>query len=394
VSVDSVDGCGNAARRLFDYIVCIEEMQYVMDGDTTGERREQLLIVDDQSSTREVLAIKLQREGYGVVHAESIRSAEEAVGRGGLDLVLLDVTLPDGNGVNWLLRLRGAHSALDLPVIIISGIDNTTDVVQALRNGANDYITKPFDLAVIMARVRTQLALKRLKQANDRFLRVASHDVKRPLTLMLDIARQLSAECEQGKPMDKEAITAFGLLIDAGEFMQQIIGDLLELRAIRDGRLELTKLPTDIGAICRQAVARNRPQAQNKNIELTMQFGKDLPNIRADDFRIMQVLENLIGNAVKFCPPGASVTVRSRCEDEWLVCEVSDTGPGIPAADMDKLFIEYARLQNKPTGGESSTGLGLAICREIVRLHKGEIGARNNPDKGVTFWFRLPMEKS
>src|SRR5262245_1733509 len=136
-----------------------------MDGDNTGERREQLLIVDDQSATREVLAMKLEREGYTVAHADSIRSAEETVVRGGIDLVLLDITLPDGNGVNLLLRLRASHSALDLPVIMVSGIDNSHEVVTALRGGANDYITKPFDLAVVLARVRTQLALKRLKQS-------------------------------------------------------------------------------------------------------------------------------------------------------------------------------------------------------------------------------------
>src|SRR5688572_6501974 len=116
-----------------------------MDGEGT-KSQERLLIVDDASGMRDVLSLKLEREGFAVLQADSVHAAEEAVAHGGVDMILLDIGLPDGNGVNWLLRLRGLHSPLDLPVIIVSGLDNSQEVVGALRNGANDYITKPFDL--------------------------------------------------------------------------------------------------------------------------------------------------------------------------------------------------------------------------------------------------------
>jgi signal transduction histidine kinase len=363
-----------------------------MEQGANGQRKERLLIVDDTSAVRDVLAMKLEREGYAVAVAENARRAAERIVPGGQDLVLLDMRLPDGSGLDLLRRVRAAYSALDLPVIIVSGLDQTESVVQALQQGANDYVTKPFDLAVVLARVRTQLALRRLKQANDRFLRVVSHDLKKPLLLMLDVARQLRTEHPAGTPMDEDAHSALGLLIESGEFMQHIIGDLLELRAVRDGRLQLSKLPTDLGATVRQAIARNTPYARGKGIELHMQFAQGLPHLRADDFRLMQVLENLIGNAIKFSPRGAHVTVSTRHDGNGLLCEVSDTGPGIPPHEMERLFTEYAQLSNRPTGGEHSTGLGLAISRELVQLHGGEIGARNNPGGGATFWFRLPLE--
>jgi two-component system sensor histidine kinase/response regulator len=362
-----------------------------MEGDAGAQHGDRLLVVDDQSGVRDVLAMKLEREGYAVAVAASAHQAGESIANGGLDLILLDIRLPDGSGFDLLARLRETHSALDLPVIVISGLDQADDVVRALKAGANDYVTKPFDLAVVLARVRAQLALRRLKQANDRFLRVASHDLRKPLMLMLDVARRLRADYPAGRSVDEDAHTALGLLIESGEYMQGIIGDLLELRAVRDGRLRLARLPTDLGAIVRQAVARNTPYAQRKGIVLHMQFERDLPHIRADDFRLMQALENLIGNAIKFGPRGARVTVSTRRDGRWLLCEVSDTGPGIPEGEMDRLFTEYAQLSNRPTGGEPSTGLGLAITRELVLLHGGEIGARNNPDGGATFWFRLPL---
>jgi two-component system sensor histidine kinase/response regulator len=350
-----------------------------------------VLIVDDATSVRDVLAIKLQREGFVVSGAQTAHEAQGLIDSGSVDLVLLDIRLPDESGRDLLRRVRQRHSILDFPVIVLSGIDQSKEIVEALRAGANDYVIKPFDLAIVTARIRTQLALKRMKQVNDRFLRAASHDLKKPLMLMLDVARQLKLEYPAGKPMTEDGLSILELLIQSGEFMQHIIEDLLELRAIRDGRLSLTKVPTDFGALVRQAVVRNASYAGSKAIELGMQFAPDLPPIRGDDFRLTQVLENLIGNAIKFGPRGTRVTVAVRREGDLVACEVADTGPGIPETEMARLFEEYAHISNVPTGGESSTGLGLSICRELIALHGGEIGARNNSGGGATFWFRLPI---
>ena len=350
-----------------------------------------ILIVDDAASVRDVLGIKLQREGFVVSGVRTAHEAEGLIEAGAVDLVLLDIRLPDENGRELLRRIRQHRSILDFPVIVVSGIDQSQEIVLALQAGANDYVAKPFDLAIVMARIRTQLALKRMKQVNDRFLRAASHDLKKPLMLMLDVARQIKEEYPVGKPMTADGHAILDLLIQSGEFMQHIIQDLLELRAIRDGRLSITKVPTDLGALVRQAVVRNTSYAESKGIAIDTKFAPGLPPIRGDDFRLTQVLENLIGNAIKFGPRGTRVTVSVLVDGEFAVCEVSDTGPGIPEEEMGRLFEEYAHISNTPTGGESSTGLGLSICRELVVLHGGKIGARNNPNGGATFWFRLPI---
>lgn len=357
----------------------------------TGAPPGRVLVVDDASAVRDVLEIKLRREGYEVLAAGTAHQAETLIEAGGIDLVLLDLGLPDENGMHLLRRLRRSRSVLDFPIVVISGMDRSREIVTALEEGANDYVTKPFDLAIVLARIHSQLTVKHMKQVNDRFLRAASHDLKKPLALMLDVARQIRTGYPPGKAMDEDGVSALALLVQSGEFMQNIIADLLELRAIRDGRLQLTKRLTDFGALVRQAVVRNSRYAENKGITLAMRFEVALPPIHVDDFRITQVLENLIGNAIKFGPQGASVDVWSRREGDWLRCEVADTGPGIPINEMGRLFEEYARIGNVPTGGESSTGLGLSICKELVMLHGGEIGAVNNSGKGATFWFRLPL---
>ena len=350
-----------------------------------------ILIVDDAPGVTDVLVMKLQRDGYEAVIAATAEAAKRHLEAEDFDLILLDIRLPDGSGLDLLKQLRERRSLLDTPIIMVSGLDQTSDVVTALRSGANDYITKPFDLAVVVARIRTQLTVKRLKEMNDHFLRIASHDLKKPLLLVLDVARQLRKEVPPGTAMSEDAHQSLEFLIDSGEFMEDIIMDFLDADALRGQKMRITKHPTDFGAVVRQAVARNAPYAKSKNGELRMEFARDLPNIQADDARIMQVLENLIGNAIKFSPAGSTTVVRTRCESGWIVCEVADTGPGIPEPEMEQLFKRYARLSNAPTGGETSTGLGLSICRELVHLHGGEIGARNNTDRGATFWFRLPV---
>jgi signal transduction histidine kinase len=351
-----------------------------------------LLVVDDSSAVRDVLAIKLRREGYDVTTAERADEALAKLATGPFDLMLLDVRLPDADGLALLRQLREKRNLLEMPIIMISGLGQPEDIVKALHDGANDYVTKPIDLGIALARVRTQLTLRELKQAKDRFLQIASHDLKKPIMLVLDIARQLRHGYASGAPMTDDAHASLSFIIETGEYMQDIVEDLLGWSAIREGRMRMTTLPTDLGAIVRQAVTRNSVYAASKRIHLRMEFTSDIPPIPADDSRIMQVLENLIGNAIKFSPEGKTITVRTFRDGDSLVCEISDQGPGIPDADRGKLFAAYARLSNKPTGGETSSGLGLAICKEMIHLHGGKIGARNNPDAGATFWFRLPCD--
>ena len=359
-------------------------------GGTTTEPSH-ILVVDDAAGMRDVLAIGLEREGYQVALAGDANQALEQIRATHFDLILLDMKLPGMSGMELLAQLRKSHSALDVPIIVISGNGESSGVVNALQSGANDYITKPTDMAVVRARVKAQLALKQLKDMNDRYLRIVSHDLKKPIMLMLDIARQVTADYSPGAPMTEDMGSALGLLIQSGEFMQQIVSDLFDEHALRGGRLQLRRQPTDLGAVVRQALTRNAAYAKSKGITLDMQFDTRLPIIQADDLRLMQVLENLIGNAIKFCAPGAHVMVHTRNEVGYIRCDVADTGPGIPMEDMEHLFIAYAQLKNLPTGHEKSTGLGLAISKELITRHGGEIGAYNRPEGGANFWFRLPL---
>ncbi len=367
----------------------------VVDGpaERSDAPKRTVLVVDDDDGLRAGLAIGLRRDGYAVQLAADASEAMDKLAHADFDLILLDLHLPGTiDGLSLLNTIRAERSPLNLPVIIISGSADSDNIVTALRDGANDYVVKPFDAATVRARVRTQITLKALKDVNDHFLRAASHDLKKPIMLMLDVANQVRAQAATGSPMSADDQSALDLLIDTGKYMQQIISELLDMGAIRAGRIHLQKQPTDFGAIVRQAVAHNLGYAHGKFIELELKFSPGIPHILADELRLLQVLDNLIGNAIKFSPAKTRVMVSTFAEHGEIVCEIIDEGPGLSGEDQKQLFQPYRALSNKPTGNEQSTGLGLAICKELVGLHQGDIGVRNNSERGATFWIRIPIK--
>lgn len=352
------------------------------------DRRYRILIVDDSEGLCETLSIRLTRDGYAVERAYDGGVALALVRAEKFDLVLLDIRMPGLSGFEVLASIRQLRAMLELPVIMLSGLDDTTEVVRALQSGANDYVTKPVDFGILSARIKSQLTLRHLKELNDKLLSIASHDLKKPLFVMRDIALNLQNELPPTTLASHRE--ALALLLQSVDYMQKLVEESLDLRAIESGHIKLARVPTNINEIARQTIERNTDYARKKNISLRAELAQGLPSVKADDIRLAQVLDNLVGNAIKFSPAGAAACVRTRVERGAIVLEVSDNGPGLNAEDSGQLFTEYAHLHNRPTGGEKSTGLGLAICKELIHLHGGEIGARNNDGGGSTFWFRLP----
>jgi signal transduction histidine kinase len=172
--------------------------------------------------------------------------------------------------------------------------------------------------------------------------------------------------------------------------MQKIIEDFLDFQALEDGQFKLTLEAVDVNELARAVLERNAAYAEKKRITPHLDVERGALLVNADKNRVNQVLENFVSNAIKFSPPGEQVTVGTRKTESGVLVEVRDSGPGFTEEDMKKLFVKYAKLGNMPTGGEKSSGLGLAICKKVVEIQGGKTGARNNPGGGATFWFELP----
>ncbi|MBI3775425.1 MAG: HAMP domain-containing histidine kinase [Gammaproteobacteria bacterium] len=146
----------------------------------------------------------------------------------------------------------------------------------------------------------------------------------------------------------------------------------------------------NINEMVMHAVQANERYAQRKGVQLSAVLADKSLLVHGDGFQLSQVIDNLLGNAIKFSPQNSATIVRTQFTEGYVQVDVCDTGPGINNEDMGKLFIHGAHLGNLPTGHETSSGVGLALCKQLVELHGGEIGAHNNSDRGTTFWIRLP----
>ena len=234
------------------------------------------------------------------------------------------------------------------------------------------------------ARERAELA-ERLKS---RLLQIASHDMKVPLTSLNATAGLIGRS-----PGDEAAVRhlASGIQADTAR-MRNLVRDFLDAAAIEDGNLQLHAAEHDLAGILRSAVGSLEPVAASKNQSLVLESpSAPLPAVNADGDRLRQVFDNLIGNALKFTPPGGNIAVALGEAAGWVFAEVRDSGPGLGPADFAKIFSPYQRLSAKPTGeGEDSTGLGLFIARELLTLQGGRLEVQSQPGCGAVFRVLLP----
>jgi len=358
----------------------------------TANQRFHLLVVDDNEMNRDLIALQLRKHGYQVSAAASGYEALDMLETQKFDLILLDIMMPGMNGLDMLLEVRKTHSLLSLPVIMVTADDLEQSIIEALQRGANDYLVKPLNLPVAIARIKTQLTLKELDDLKGEFVRFASHDLKKPLIVAMDITESLQKDCEPGQPAKPETPEVLQLLYKTCENMQNVIDGFLNTESFGASAADL-KRAIPLNSVVSKSVQNNTEYAKKKGIVLKEELANDLPEIELDEFRITQVLDNLIGNAMKFSPKDTTTTVRTRTDGEFVYAEISDGGPGLSEEDMKKLFQRHARLSNRPTGGESSTGVGLSLSKQLIEQHNGGIGARNNPARGATFWIRLPLKQ-
>lgn len=348
-----------------------------------------LLVVDDVEMNRDLMSMQLTRRGYQITTAEGGPQALEGIDRQRFDLVLLDIRMPDMDGLEALRQIRQSHSALSLPVIMVTAEDQEESIIEALHIGANDYLVKPLNLPVAVARIEAQLTLSRMAGIKDEVVRFASHDLKKPLLVIQDIAETLQREIAENGVLPADAAQLLDLIVRTGSNMQRVIGGFLDQEGLQQDPAAAVRGALDLNDLARRSVNANRDYAARKGVALSHRLTA-LPPVVANDFRLLQVLDNLIGNALKFSPNGATTRVRTGVDGDEVFVEVTDTGPGLADSDFPQLFVKHAQLSNRPTGNESSTGLGLAMCKQFVELDGGRIGARNNPEGGATFWIRLP----
>ncbi|HVU32312.1 MAG TPA: hybrid sensor histidine kinase/response regulator [Opitutaceae bacterium] len=366
-----------------------------------------ILVVDDDRLNIRILAGILQREGYVVAEADSGERALECYAGLNPNLVLLDVMLPGIDGFETCRRLKQTYGDKSAPVIFITAKNDSDDVVAGLGAGGVDYLPKPFNPKEVVARIRSHLQnqllvaeqqrlveqLSRANAAKNRFLGMAAHDLRNPLASIRGLAEFLR-DGTVG-PLNSEQLELVATIHDASQSMLVVVNDLLDVATIEAGELKLSLGSVDLPDLVGKSVALINIEAAKKNTHVVMEAKAPASPLAIDAAKMRQVIDNLLSNAVKYSPPGSRVTVilTRDAERHEIGLSVRDQGPGIPAGERDRLFKDFGRLSVQPTGGEKSTGLGLAICRKIVEAHGGKISAENLQDRGCEFRVTLPESK-
>jgi len=374
-----------------------------------------LLIVDDLKDNRIILTRRFRARGYEIVEAEDGFEALDVLAREAFDAVILDVVMPGMDGFEVLRVIRQSHSAKDLPVIMATVMDGVRDVIQALREGANDYIVKPIDFAVVQARVDAHVQRKRsedhalrsqpelealvaqlraaLAEADaasmlkSNFMADLSHEIRTPLNGILGLSKALVAATEN--PRQRQMLLT---LTDSAIALERLLSDALDLSRAEAGALEIRQERFDLAALVERCAALFEPLALDKGLafELDIQTAARVWVV-GDWLRLQQILTNLLNNAVKFTARGSVSCCVALEADGRFRFDVRDTGVGFDASAAPDLFDRFTQADHAVAARFGGAGLGLAISRQLAHLMGGDITADSRPQEGALFSLRLPL---
>jgi signal transduction histidine kinase len=361
----------------------VERPSLAAMGDAGGD----ILIVDDFPDTLVLYEAVLTDDGHRVRTALSGVEALRQVDEREPELVLLDVSMPGLDGVEVLRRLRLRRGGGPSVIMLTAARREPHAIEAGLKEGADAYLTKPIDSRELMARVRAALETFRLKRMLDAQRRdhiaMLVHDLRHPLSSLGLIAEVL--ESEDMTPAERHAAVT------------QIRGMCTEMARLVDGVLVASRLEAGVFSVEPRAITVGKviepmlrvfsPVATRRRVALVFDGSLEM-GVRADPQKLRQALDNLVANALKFTPRGGRVVVRVAREGESVVFEISDTGPGIPAAERDGIFDRYKQgARGRAAGG---AGLGLAIARGIAEAHHGTIAVSTGDSGGAAFRLVLP----
>lgn len=387
------------SKDVIDYIIkdanAVDNLVYTVER-LYKNRSIKILVVDDSSTVRGYIKHELKRYMFQVYEASCGSTALKIIERNpGIRLVIADYRMPELNGVELTKHLRKTYSRNEMAIIGLSALTDQPLSVQFIKNGANDFISKPFQREELYCRViqniesNEQFAeLHKLDTLKNKFLAMAAHDLRNPINGIKGLSSLLLSNAIG--PLSDEQHEIIGTMEQACEEMLQLVSDLLDVSVMESGRLELHMHPRQLSEVIRKRLPFAELSAAHKGIQISADLPL-VPELIIDKDRIAQVTDNLLSNAIKYSPPHSKVTITlSQTAHEVQLC-VQDQGPGIPQHEQQELFRSFHKGSVRPTGGESSTGLGLTIVRRIMTAHKGRVWVDSHPNTGSAFYIALPL---
>jgi signal transduction histidine kinase len=350
------------------------------------------LLVDDKRENLLALEALLRRDDLEIVTAQSGQDALELILRHDIGLAIIDVQMPDMNGLELAELMRGSERSKRIPIIFVTaGMHDRDTVFNGYDSGAVDFLHKPIDARILKNKVETfyQLCKQRLELAetlrfHETFVATVGHDLKNPLNSIVMASQILASQLQDAKHQELTM-----RIRRSAQRMASMIDELYDLSRCRlDGGLALKRRTVELSPAVKRVVDEHRLSAP-----VPIEYHEEgSANAHCDDVRMTQMISNLIGNAVKHGTPGAPVRVRLTVTDEKV--EIAVHNEGVIAEDVRKSLFHPFVSSSRKGAGKDGLGLGLYIVEQIVRAHDGTIEVQSTPEAGTTFIVRVPREEA
>ncbi len=374
------------------------------------ENKGKILVVDDESGIRQGCRRALEPQGFTVDTAATLREGLGKIKLLNYDVVLLDVMLPDGRGIDLIKELYAKDP--ESVAIVITGYATVELAVEAIKQGAYDFISKPFTADLLLMTVnqglerrRLSLETKRLQaieeqaaqlarekeeieqldQYKTEFTLMVAHELRAPITALQSFLLSILkgyVPAEQQQEILQRAVDRVQELLD-------LVNDLLSLASARKELAPTERQIVSLEDSLNKVAPLFKNQAEQKGMKLTFNIIQS-PKVNADPDQMVQIWTNLISNAIKYTPDGGQATVSLDERNGWAIGSVEDTGIGIAPEDQSKIFEEFYRTTLAKSFSRLGTGLGLTLVKRIVERYGGKIEVESQQGKGSRFIFQIP----
>ena len=364
-----------------------------------------ILIVDDVMSNVLLLKVLLTNEKFAIATASNGRQALEQVEKENPDLVLLDVMMPDMSGFEVAQHLKSNPNTADIPIIFLTALNSTADIVKGFQVGANDFISKPFNKEVLIIRVTHQISLVAAKRlilskteelqrtiaGRDKLYSVIAHDLRSPMGSIKMVLNMLILNL----PSEKIGAEMYELLTMANQTTEDVfslLDNLLKWTKSQIGKLNVVYQDVDLVEVTDGVIEIFSMVASLKKIRIH-EMKPEKMMVNADIDMLKTVVRNLLSNAIKFSKENSEVLVKMEEVDGMAVVSVQDYGCGISEEGQKKLLHTDTHFSTFGTNNEEGSGLGLLLCKDFVVKNGGKLWFTSKEGEGSIFSFSIPVKK-
>lgn len=364
-----------------------------------------ILVVDDVISNVLLLRVLLTNEKFKVITASNGKDAIVKAAEDQPDLILLDVMMPEMNGFEVAEKLKGDPNTQNIPIIFLTALNTTADIVKGFKVGANDFISKPFNKEELVIRVTHQISLVAAKRiilrqteelrktitGRDKLYSVIAHDLRSPMGSIKMVLNMLIFSLPAEK-IGEEMFQMLSMANQSTEDVFALLDNLLKWTKSQIGKLNVVYQDFDIVETVSSVIEVFNLVAGVKNIKVRFDIANKI-EVRADIDMMKTIVRNLLSNAIKFSFNDTEIIVNCVLDGDMAVVSVKDSGKGMSPEDQQKLLKTETHFSKYGTNNEEGSGLGLLLCQDFAVKNGGRLWFESEEGKGSTFYFSIPLKK-